>query len=224
MSEQVALDYLHKQVEAEMIGDHRGLNRLPYILFPRVAKLMVDFAREALAAERTAREADLQDVIDWLGTDKPAALAFSSGPKRRIADEIEGLRMNLAAAQAQAAAMRAALSAMLDLHDTDGPLETIEYGPGGTTEEEFALKVIEATKAEAQAALSPDAGRGWLSPEEAERQQAELQAVLSDLRESRDNCGALLQTVAAKDAEIERLTRERECIDSIDEALGGDDA
>lgn len=94
--------------------------------------------------------ADLQDIIDWLGTNKPAALAFGSGPKRRIADEIEGLRMNLAAAQAQAAAMRTSLELIRD------------NWPSYVTRPVHAFYGLES-------ALSPDAGRGWLSPEEAER-------------------------------------------------------
>jgi hypothetical protein len=64
-----------------------------------------------LAAERAARESNLQAIIDWLATDKPPELAFASGLQRRIADEIVMLRA------AREAAERRFAGACTELHE-----------------------------------------------------------------------------------------------------------
>lgn len=40
-----ALKFLHEQLHAEPWGNIFGLGNLPYVLFPRVAKLMEDFVK-----------------------------------------------------------------------------------------------------------------------------------------------------------------------------------
>jgi hypothetical protein len=60
-----------------------------------------------------------------------------------------------AAAQQRVERLREAIRALLALHVTNGPLEVIEYGPGGTTEEEVAHRqIIEAIH---QATLTTEA-------------------------------------------------------------------
>jgi hypothetical protein len=67
----------------------------------RFERLAAELA-EALYAERAARDSNLQAIIDWLATDKPPELAFTSGPQRRIADEIVMLRAAREAAEHRA--------------------------------------------------------------------------------------------------------------------------